>query len=142
MPVYISLLRGINVGGHKKIKMADLRALVESLGFTHTQTLLQSGNILFESDPSDPVQLAQQLENAVEAHFGFSSHIIIRTPAEMNEVMERNPFSTEQETDPSKLLVMFLSALPDAEAIANFMQAHTGSEKIHASGQELYLYYP
>ncbi len=142
MPVYIALLRGINVSGHKKIKMADLRALVESLGFTGVQTLLQSGNVVFESTSSDPAQLAQQIEQAVETHFGFSSHILMRTPAEMNAVMARNPFTTEQETDPSKLLVMFLSAIPDAEAIDTFKQAHTGSEKVYTSGQELYLYYP
>jgi uncharacterized protein (DUF1697 family) len=142
MPVYISLLRGINVGGHKKIKMADLRALYESLDFTGTKTILQSGNAIFESQQSDRVQLSKQIEAAIEEHFDFHTHIIIRTTAEMKDVIERNPFSAEQETDPKKLLVMFLSAVPDAAAIDNLRQAHSGSEKIQSSGQELYLYYP
>lgn len=142
MPVFISLLRGINVGGNKRIKMADLRALYESLGFVGTQSILQTGNVVFETKLEDRDQLAQQIENGIEQRFGFHSDIIIRTVDEFRGVADKNPFLTRSAFEPGKLLVMFLRAFPDAEAIDDLITTHTGPELIHPDGQTLYLYYP
>jgi uncharacterized protein (DUF1697 family) len=141
MPVYISLLRGINVGGNKKIQMAELKTLYQSLGFGQAQTLLQSGNVVFTAESPDPDALAARIEAAVEARFGFQSLIILRTPAQLRAVFERHPFTADQLADPGKILVMFLQNAPDAQAVESLRQAHTGPEIIHPGGQELYIYY-
>ena len=93
MPVYISLLRGINVGGNKKIRMEDLRSLCQSLGLLRTQILLQSGNVVFQSDLRDRAALAGQIENGIEAQFGFHSDVLLRTTDEFRAVVSRNPLS-------------------------------------------------
>lgn len=79
MSVYISLLRGINVGGHKIIKMEALRALYHSMGLAEAQTLLQSGNVVFSSEITDRTGLAGQIEQAIEKSFGFHADVILRT---------------------------------------------------------------
>ena len=142
MPVYISLLRGINVGGHKRIKMAELRALYESLGLAGAQTLLQTGNVVFKSDIDDPAQVCKLIEDGIEQQFGFHSQIILRTPDELRGVIERNPLFARSAFDPKKLLVMFLADIPALNAIDDLIEAHTGPESIDIDGREAYLYYP
>lgn len=142
MPVYISLLRGINVGGNKKIKMAELKTLYEALGFSRVQTLLQSGNALFEGPEADPETLAAQIEAGIERQFGFHASVIMRTAEEWQGVIARHPFSAEQLSDPQKLLITFLQQEPAAAALETLRQAHSGPETIHNSGRELYIHYP
>ncbi len=142
MPVFISLLRGINVGGNKKIKMADLKDLYASLGFTKVKTLLQSGNVVFESETRDSDQLAQQIETAIEGHFGFQVRIIMRTAAELKSIIERNPFSEKALAEPSKLLVMFLLEQLDASKLEAVMESYEGPEQLHLKGRELHIFYP
>jgi len=139
MPVYVSLLRGINVGGNKKIKMAALREVYESFGLLRPQTLLQSGNVVFESTLNVPAELARQIEAGIEQHFGFDVRVFMRTAAEWHDVVARNPFAADH--DPARLLVMFFAAAPDAAAVEQLQQAHTGPEEMHLSGRELFLYY-
>jgi uncharacterized protein (DUF1697 family) len=140
MPVTISLLRGINVGGNKKIRMAELKALYESLGFAHVQTLLQSGNVVFATD-SDPVLLAGQLEAAILATFGFESKIILRTCAELRAITEQHPYTAGQLAEPSKALVTFLAEAPDDTAIHTLLNDHQGPEALHVIGREAFAFY-
>lgn len=142
MPVYISLLRGINVGGNKRIKMADLRALYKTLGFTGTQTVLQSGNVAFKADRSDSERIARHIENGIEQEFGFQSRIIIRSYDQFKTALQQHPYTDEQLQKPRKLLIVFLqSALPEG-AVETLRATYDGPESIQARGQELYLYYP
>ncbi|MCB9451117.1 MAG: DUF1697 domain-containing protein [Anaerolineaceae bacterium] len=140
MPVYISLLRGINVGGNKKIRMAELKALYESLGFTNVQTLLQSGNVIFET-AADPAQLAAQIEAGVFNTFGFESKIILRTCADLRAVVEHAPYTAEQLAEPSKALVTFLATAPGDTAIQTLLNDHQGPEVLQVVGQELFVFY-
>lgn len=140
MPVYISLLRGINVGGNKKIRMADLKALYESLGFSNVQTLLQSGNVVFETD-TDSAQLAGQIEAGILNTFGFESKIILRTCAQLRAVVEHNPYTAPQLAEPSKALVTFLADTPATGAIQTLMNDHQGTETLHIIGRELFVFY-
>ena len=142
MSVYISLLRGINVGGHKIIKMEALRALYHSMGLAEAQTLLQSGNVVFSSEITDRTGLAGQIEQAIEKSFGFHADVILRTAGDWAGVIARNPFRKEAEIAPAKTAVMFLSGRPGSAAQEGLENAHSGPEKIHFAGQELYLYYP
>jgi len=140
--MFIVLLRGINVGGNKRIKMADLKVLFESIGFSSVQTLLQSGNVILESEISDSTALAHQLEAVIQKHFGFESKIILRTADQWKDVILRHPFSAEQLSEPSKILVTFLRDSPTPESIAALMSAHTGIEQLYVSGHECYGYFP
>jgi uncharacterized protein (DUF1697 family) len=141
MPIYISMLRGINVGGNRKIRMDELRALYESLGMGGPQTLLQSGNIVFHSELADRPALVRRLEEGIEQRFGFHSDILLRTLDELRAVIHRNPLSAEH-VDPSKRVVMFLSGSPTQDAIDDLVKSYAGLETIQITGQEAYLYYP
>src|ERR1700730_1781566 len=110
------MLRGVNVGGHNKIKMEALRALYESLGLLDPQTYIQSGNVVFRTEERNLVLLAKRIENGIERSFGFRPGVIVRTASEVRDVIARNPFAARPGIDPSRLLVTFLSSDPGAEA--------------------------
>lgn len=104
---YAALLRGVNVGGNKKIAMADLRALLTGLGLDDVSTLLQSGNAVFTAPAADPGALAARIESTLAADLGLSSRVLLRTHPELAAVIAANPFPTAEE-EPSKHLVQFL----------------------------------
>src|SRR5882762_1096236 len=91
MGVIISMLRGVNVGGHNKIKMEALRELYQSLKLRDAQTYVQSGNVIFRTDERDPTLLNKRIQNGIERKFGFRPDVILRMAAEMREVIARNP---------------------------------------------------
>jgi uncharacterized protein (DUF1697 family) len=119
MTVHISLLRGINVGGQNKIRMAELRALYESLGFEGVETYLQSGNVVFEADEADEEAVSQEIEAAIGRAWGYTVAVLMRRPADIVRIVAGNPFLTERGEDPAKLYVTFL---------------HAGAGEIDASG--------
>jgi len=141
MSIIISLLRGINVGGNKKIKMADLRDLYTSLGFENTQTLLQSGNAIFETDLTDMDTIQQTIADGIQATFGFDVQIILRTPADLEAIIANHPFTDEQLNDPAKIAIVYLDHIPTDEAVIDLRENNTGNEEIHANGRELYIFY-
>src|SRR2546422_3747559 len=87
MAVIISMLRGVNVGGHNKIKMDALRALYESLKLRDAQTYVQSGNVIFRTDERDIPRLAERIQDGSERNFGVRPNVILRTAAEIREVV-------------------------------------------------------
>src|ERR1017187_8623543 len=87
MPVVISMLRGVNVGGHNMIKMDALRALYESLKLRHPQTYVQSGNVVFQTEAADLAKLARKIEDAIERQFAFRPPVILRTVPELRDVI-------------------------------------------------------
>src|SRR5690349_25011777 len=105
MTVAVSMLRGINVGGHKSIKMEALRAMYESLGLRDAQTYVQSGNVVFRTAARDPAPLAKRIESKIEQTFAFRPGVLIRTSSELREVIRRNPFAKRQGIEPCKLMV-------------------------------------
>lgn len=142
MAVFVSLFRGINVGGNHKVSMAELKKVHESLGLKQVVPYIQSGNVVFHSDDGDVAQLQRQIETAFEAKFGFHSDVIIRTPAELTAIIEKNPFDGQDGREPRFLVVMFLAARPDDAAREALLNAYAGSEEIFFVGQEMYIYYP
>jgi uncharacterized protein (DUF1697 family) len=142
MAVVISMLRGVNVGGHHKIKMDALRALYESLGLRDAQTYVQSGNVVFRTEARDLVLLSKRLENAIERSFGFRPEVILRTSSELRDAIARNPFATRPGIDPSKLLVVFLAHDPGQKAGDNVLKPEAGPEELWIDGRELYIYFP
>jgi len=95
VPTFAALLRGINVGGQRKVPMSDLRALVEDLGHTDVATYIQSGNVVFASKVAEPTTVKAALEARIAKEFGFAVTVILRTHKELTGVLDRNPFDEE-----------------------------------------------
>jgi len=142
MPVVISMLRGVNVGGHGKIKMDVLRELCASLKLRNAQTYVQSGNVVFETADRDLAPLAGRIEQAIERKFGFRPDVILRTASELRDVIARNPFASRSGIEPSKLLVTFLARQPSAEVRTKLLAIKTDPEELYLDGRELYAYFP
>ena len=142
MAVIISMLRGINVGGHNKIKMDALRALYESLKLQDAQTHVQSGNVIFRSDERDIARLTKRIEEGIERKFGFRPSVILRTVAEMKDVIARNPFAKRRGIEPGKLLVSFLASDPGEEGREKVRQMKCDPEEMRIERREIYIYFP
>jgi uncharacterized protein (DUF1697 family) len=142
MSVVISMVRGVNVGGHNRIKMDALRALYESLGLRDPQTYVQSGNVVFRTKGRDLIALAKRIENAIERKFGFRPAVIVRTTSELRDVIARNPFAKRRGIDPSRFLVTFLANDPGAEARDQALKIKTDPEELRIDGREFYMYFP
>jgi uncharacterized protein (DUF1697 family) len=141
MPVLVSLLRGVNVGGHHKVKMDDLKAIYESLGFADVRTFINSGNVVFKTAGRDLVRLRQRIEDAIESACGFRSGVMLRTPADLRGVIARNPFAARPGMDGSKLAIHFLAGEPGAAARQQALTIDAAPEELHIDGRELYIYY-
>ena len=134
----IALLRGINLGSTNRVSMPELRALIEELGHTDVQTLVQSGNVVFTSR-AKPATLETQLADAIEAQLGVASKVVVRTRDELAAAIEANPFPVPD--DPKMLHVTFLDGAPDAAAIEAIEQADTDPDEVAFAGREIYVLY-
>jgi uncharacterized protein (DUF1697 family) len=141
MPVAISMLRGVNLG-KRRLKMEELRAVYQSLGLRDVETHVQSGNVVFRTEGRAPKNLDAAIEGAIERKFGFRSAVILRSPGEMREVIAGNPFAGRPGIDPAKLLVWFLAADPGDEARQKARAVPAGTEEVHTTARELYIYFP
>lgn len=140
MPVIVSLLRAVNLGGRNRIRMEELRALYVELGFRAVRTYVQSGNVVCHSSGARLPDLRRKIEDGIGRSFGFRPAVILRTLPEMRDVVAANPFAGREGIDPSKLLVLFLEAAPAAELQRAFNAA--SSEDSYLIGAELYTYFP
>src|SRR3954462_9288022 len=107
MPVYIALLRGINIGPHKRMKMEKLRASCEALGFAGVKTYIQSGNVIFKAPKLSPAALSKKLGECILKDLGVSSEIISRTREEMKAIIDGTRCMRQSDVYPSKLHVVF-----------------------------------
>lgn len=142
MTSFVSLFRGINVGGHHQIKMNELKELHESLGLRDVVPYIQSGNVVFISDDADPVQLQKDIEDGVEKRFGFHAEVIVRTSAELRDIIENNPFQGQPGKESKWVVVMFLAASSDNTAQEDLLKTYGGPEELFFIGKEVYIYYP
>jgi uncharacterized protein (DUF1697 family) len=140
--VIISLLRGVNVGGHNKIKMEALRELYQSMGLLEPQTYVQSGNVVFKTKERNLTLLAKQISITIETNFKFSPDVLLRTASELRDVLARNPFASRRDIEPSKLLVTFLAKDPGPEIRKRIQQIKADPEELRLDGRELYAYFP
>ncbi len=141
MPVLISLLRGVNLAGHRKVKMDDLRALYESLGFSEVRTYINSGNVIFKTAARDPARLRKRIEDAIESTFGFRSDVVLRTVDDLKTIIAANPFAARQDIEPNRFAVHFLANDLDDAVRRQVMAIDIAPEELHAIGRELYVYY-
>ena len=110
MQTYIALLRGINVGGHKKVPMVQLRELLSNSGLLNVKTYIQSGNVIFQSINEDSKELEKTIQNSILDHFGFKVPVLVRTRTELLTIFNNCPFSDEQK---SESYFVMLSDVPD-----------------------------
>ncbi|MGA9304741.1 MAG: DUF1697 domain-containing protein [Candidatus Sulfotelmatobacter sp.] len=142
MPIYISMLRGINVGGHKQIKMDRLRESFEALGFDKVKTYIQSGNVVFKAAKASSAGLSKNIEERILRDFGFSVSVISRTADELANTIKNNPFLNQPGIDPEKLHVAFLSEAPAPSALNKLAQLTLKPDQSRGLGREVYLYFP
>ena len=142
MPVYISLLRGINVGANKRMKMEKLRASCAKPGFTQIATYIQSGNLIFKGARLSLETVSKKIEKQIECDFGFHADVVTRTANELKKIIGSNPLLDEPGTDESKLHVGFFSAAPSAEAIKKLESLTLAPDRVRVRGAEIYFYFP
>ncbi len=138
---YAALLRGINVGGSRKVPMAELRTLIEGLGHQDVRTHLQSGQAVFTSDHGDEDALAAELSAAIERHFGFGVDVIVRDHAHLKAVADTCPFPAGT-LEPKQLHVTYFSEPVTADRFAEIDQDAFLPEEFRLGDRVLYLYAP
>jgi len=142
MPVLISMLRGVNVGPHNRIKMDALCSLYESLKLEDPCSYIQSGNVIFRTKEKNSVQLAQKIQGAIEKKFKCRPDVILRTTEELRKAIAASPFADRPNLEPGKILVSFLAAEPSREAHDSLSDLKKYPEEVHLKGRELYIYFP
>lgn len=138
---YISLLRGINVSGQKKIKMVDLKSHFELCGFTNVQTYIQSGNVVFCSPEKDVKKIQRLIQRKIEEVYGFSVSALILTKSKIEKAISGIPFNSN-EIDFTKLAISFLDAAPKNKSIENIEKFQDENEEFVITDDVIYLYCP
>ncbi|MCF7804521.1 MAG: DUF1697 domain-containing protein [Candidatus Marinimicrobia bacterium] len=141
MPTYIALFRGINVGGRHRIKMADLRSLLEDLGLEDVNSYIQSGNVVFRSKKVDTSELSEQISAAIAENYDFKPNVFILEKKKFIRAMEANPFP-DAESDDRRLHLTFLEAEPENPDMDGLREVKKESEEYELKGQKFYLYAP
>src|SRR3989442_4621337 len=136
------MLRGINVGGQKIVKMEKLRASFEALGFRRVRTYDQSGNVIFETGKALSNSLSNSIKESISDDFGFSFPLVLRTSEEMRSIASDNPFLKEKGIDGSKLHVTFLLAFPDKASVGKLDTLNADLDRFRVNDREIYLYCP
>lgn len=142
MTTYIAILRGINVSGHKPIKMEALRVSCEELGFKKVKTYIQSGNIVFQFKKIKPSELESILASKIKVSFGFDVPVIVKEAEEVYTVLKTNPFLTKRKEDITKLHVTFLNQEPDKSLIDKIKVGQYASDEFIVIGKTIYLFCP
>jgi uncharacterized protein (DUF1697 family) len=138
--IYAALLRGINLGRHKRVAMADLRALVEALGCADVRTYVQSGNVVFRSDRG-AADLVRAIEKAIDKKLGLDVTVMIRTDRQLCNLVAKNPFlgpKLRQKT----LYVSFLAGKPDRSRVRQLRAGNFEPERFEVVGEDVYLFFP
>ncbi len=136
MNSYIALLRAVNVGGTGKLPMTDLKVLCEEAGFASVKTYIASGNVVLQSKLAED-EVKASLEAALQAYAGKAVGVMIRTAAEMAEVVKKNPFPKHRG---SQVVAIFLDKAPAKDALEHCK--HLTSEEIRLGKREIYVFYP
>ncbi|MFB9327632.1 DUF1697 domain-containing protein [Paenibacillus aurantiacus] len=140
MQVYIALLRGINVSGHNKIPMAELRLMFQGMGHGRAQTYIQSGNVVFEAEAEEAPALALRIEDAIESRFGFRVRVMIRTAEEWDAIIRDCPYEASALGEAESIQVSLLADdAPGPEEIARKLDPGNEQDEYRVIGRELYL---
>jgi uncharacterized protein (DUF1697 family) len=142
MTPFVALLRAVNIAGHNRVAMADLRQLLVGLGLEDARSLLQSGNLVFGCEGRTAAQLERLLEGEARARLALELEFFVRTAREWAALVAANPFPEAAEHDPGRLVVLFMKRAPEAGTVVALRAAITGPEVLRARGREAYVIYP
>jgi uncharacterized protein (DUF1697 family) len=141
MPTYISMLRGINILGRKRVEMARLREMFEGMGFEQVRTYINSGNVVFKTGKNATSTLSKRIEERMASEFGLTVLVITRTAAELGKAIDGNPFVKESRSDPSKVFIGFMAQVPQEDAVEKLLARAAKAEQVHCCSKEIYVYY-
>ena len=142
MTVYVGLLRAVNLGGESVVRMDALREALSRMGFTDVRTLLQSGNVVFESERSGGSELETLIEARLAKQLGLPTEVFLRSAAEWSAILARNPFPAETARIPQHVVMMALKDAPAPDRWKALTASYHGPESIHGDGRQAYLVYP
>jgi uncharacterized protein (DUF1697 family) len=142
MATYVGLLRAINLGSHNKVSMTALRELLVTLGLKDAQTLLQSGNVVFNGGARSNTQLEKILQDGTKKHLGVDTAFFVRTAKEWQAIIAANPFPKEAKLDPGHTVLMCLKDAPTPAAVKALQDAIRDREVVRAKGPQAYFLYP
>jgi uncharacterized protein (DUF1697 family) len=141
MPTYVALLRSVNVAGHGRLAMADLKESFRALGYEDVATFIQTGNVIFSTSKKSPAKLIAEIEQQLVHDFGNSPAVILRTPAELQSVFAHSPYPP-QGADPARHHVTFMATDPDPKRLAEFSPPASGRDELVIRGREIYVHTP
>ena len=141
MTTYLALLRGINVGGHTRVGMDDLRRLFADLGHADVTTYIQSGNVIFRSPVDDSSRLAAEIEERIAQDLSVAVTVLLRTRDDLARIVASNPF-VGRRIEPAKLHLTFLADAPDRDRAARLDRPADAPDELSLVGREVYLYCP
>jgi uncharacterized protein (DUF1697 family) len=142
MPTYVAMLRGINLGPNKRVRMEALRKSFESIGLKNVQTYIQSGNVIFKSRKTSVAALRKKIEAQITSDFGFSALTILRTQEELGRVINGNPLLKQAGASHEKLHVIFLSETPERDVLKQLESLTKSPDASCCLNQEIYLHLP
>jgi uncharacterized protein (DUF1697 family) len=138
--VHVALLRGINLGGKRRVPMARLRELLTERGYEDVRTHLQSGNVVLRA-PARAAGLEHDLATVIETEFGFPVPVVVRSRAQLDTVIAEDPFG-DVVTEPKLYQITFLAGRPAAGTEARLQGIATGAERVAVRGREVYTWHP
>lgn len=142
MTTFVSLLRGINVGGHRRVPMAELRELLGARGLGPVATYIQSGNLVYTPARGSARELSDTIERCIAEHFGFEVPVITRSASQWRRLSEHNPFLERGDCDPAMLHLTLFSAEPTAEAMGALLALENDVDELRPDGAALYVHCP
>lgn len=137
MNTFIALLRGINVGGHKKVPMAELRLLLSKLGLENVRTYIQTGNVIFQTNNTNILNIENQIQMAMIDHFGFEVSVLVRTRAQLKTIFDNCPFPEEKKTNS---YFAILSEVPDKDLVKEASNKIYENEEYAIINDAIYFY--
>lgn len=137
---FVALLRGINVGGHNKVPMADLRDVCAEIGCLDVKSYIQSGNLVFDS-PLEKQEIERLVEAAIKSRFGLEIPAIVRSATQWSEYLGNNPFPAESKKEPNLVMLALSKSKPAAGAAGGLRSRASQDEKIEQIGDAVWVYF-
>ena len=142
MTTWIALLRGVNVGGHNKLPMAQLRAGLDEAGLSNPRTYIQSGNVIVDCDDTSPDSVADRIADVIERDHGFRPAVWVMDLAQLQGAVENNPFDAHAQADPKSVHYFFIASTPPPSALAELAELAKPSEAVELGEGVVYLHAP
>jgi len=139
---YIALLKGINVGGNRRLPMADLKEALTQAGFESVRTILASGNVVLDAPRTEPAALEARLEAETTERLGVTTDYMVRDAAAWSALIAANPYPDVAASDPGRLLVVVMKTEPDVTKVRAHLDGFDGPERVSIVGREIFIHFP